>query len=240
MAKLSVNINKVATLRNARGGDNPDVLQAALDCELYGAQGITMHPRPDERHIRRSDVFELAQTIRTELNIESYPSKEFMDMVCRVRPTQVTLVPDSPEQLTSNAGWDTKRNEHFLTEIVSELKKAGIRSSIFINPDCSMADYARRAGADRVEFYTEPYAAGYANNRHSAITPYVECARHCRTLGLGINAGHDLSLENLHFFAQQLPALDEVSIGHALICDALRMGLQPTIQHYLNCLQTGR
>lgn len=240
MAKLSVNINKVATLRNARGGDNPDVLQAALDCELYGAQGITVHPRPDERHIRRSDVFELAQTIRTELNIEGYPSEEFMDMVCRVRPTQVTLVPDSPEQLTSNAGWDTKRNEHFLTEIVSELIKAGIRSSIFINPDCSMADYARRAGADRVEFYTEPYAAGYANNRHSAITPYVECARHCRTLGLGINAGHDLSLENLHFFAQQLPALDEVSIGHALICDALRMGLQPTIQHYLNCLQTGR
>lgn len=240
MAKLSVNINKVATLRNARGGDNPDVLQAALDCELYGAQGITVHPRPDERHIRRSDVFELAQTIRTELNIEGYPSEEFMDMVCRVRPTQVTLVPDSPEQLTSNAGWDTKRNEHFLTEIVSELIKAGIRSSIFINPDCSMADYAQRAGADRVEFYTEPYAAGYANNRHSAITPYVECARHCRTLGLGINAGHDLSLENLHFFAQQLPALDEVSIGHALICDALRMGLQPTIQHYLNCLQTGR
>ena len=240
MAKLSVNINKVATLRNARGGDNPDVLQAALDCELYGAQGITVHPRPDERHIRRSDVFELAQTIRTELNIEGYPSEEFMDMVCRVRPTQVTLVPDSPEQLTSNAGWDTKRNQDFLTEIVSELKKAGVRSSIFINPDCSMADYSRRAGADRVEFYTEPYAAGYANNRHSAITPYVECARHCRTLGLGINAGHDLSLENLHFFAQQLPALDEVSIGHALICDALRMGLQPTIQHYLNCLQTGR
>ena len=240
MAKLSVNINKVATLRNARGGDNPDVLQAALDCELYGAQGITVHPRPDERHIRRSDVFELAQTIRTELNIEGYPSEEFMDMVCRVRPTQVTLVPDSPEQLTSNAGWDTKRNEHFLTEIVSELKKVGIRSSIFIDPDCSMADYARRAGADRVEFYTEPYAAGYANDRHSAITPYVECARHCRTLGLGINAGHDLSLENLHFFAQQLPALDEVSIGHALICDALRMGLQPTIQHYLNCLQTER
>ena len=240
MAKLSVNINKVATLRNARGGDNPDVLQAALDCELYGAQGITVHPRPDERHIRRSDVFELAQTIRTELNIEGYPSEEFMDMVCRVRPTQVTLVPDSPEQLTSNAGWDTKRNEHFLTEIVSELKKVGIRSSIFIDSACSMADYARRAGADRVEFYTEPYAAGYANDRHSAITPYVECARHCRTLGLGINAGHDLSLENLHFFAQQLPALDEVSIGHALICDALRMGLQPTIQHYLNCLQTGR
>ena len=240
MAKLSVNINKVATLRNARGGDNPDVLQAALDCELYGAQGITVHPRPDERHIRRSDVFELAQTIRTELNIEGYPSEEFMDTVCRVRPTQVTLVPDSPEQLTSNAGWDTKRNEHFLTEIVSELKKVGIRSSIFIDPDCSMADYARHAGADRVEFYTEPYAAGYANDRHSAITPYVECARHCRTLGLGINAGHDLSLENLHFFAQQLPALDEVSIGHALICDTLRMGLQPTIQHYLNCLQTGR
>ena len=240
MAKLSVNINKVATLRNARGGDNPDVLQAALDCELYGAQGITVHPRPDERHIRRSDVFELAQTIRTELNIEGYPSEEFMDMVCRVRPTQVTLVPDSPEQLTSNTGWDTKRNQDFLTEIVSELKKVGIRSSIFIDPDSSMADYARRAGADRVEFYTEPYAAGYANDRHSAITPYVECARHCRTLGLGINAGHDLSLENLHFFAQQLPALDEVSIGHALICDALRMGLQPTIQHYLNCLQTGR
>lgn len=240
MAKLSVNINKVATLRNARGGDNPDVLQAAQDCELYGAQGITVHPRPDERHIRRSDVDAIAQTIRTELNIEGYPSEAFMEMVCRVRPTQVTLVPDSPEQLTSNAGWDTQRHEGFLTDIVSQLKYAGIRSSIFIDPDCVMADYARCAGADRVEFYTEPYAAGYNVNRLAAITPYVECARHCRTLGLGINAGHDLSLENLYYFAQQLPALDEVSIGHALICDALRMGLQPTIQHYLNCLQTGR
>ena len=189
MAKLSVNINKVATLRNARGGDNPDVLQAAQDCELYGAQGITVHPRPDERHIRRSDVDALAQTISTELNIEGYPSEAFMEMVCRVRPTQVTLVPDSPEQLTSNAGWDTQRHEGFLTDIVSQLKCAGIR---------------------------------------------------CRTLGLGINAGHDLSLENLYYFAQHLPALDEVSIGHALICDALRIGLHPTIQHYLNCLQTGR
>ena len=240
MAKLSVNINKVATLRNARGGATPDVLQAALDCELYGAQGITIHPRPDERHIRRSDVDLLAQNIRTELNIEGYPSDAFMEMVCRVRPTQVTLVPDSPEQLTSNSGWETKQNEQFLTEIVAQLKSAGIRSSIFIDPDCSMADYARRAGADRIELYTEPYAASYPHDRHLAIAPYVECARHCRTLGLGINAGHDLSLENLHFFAQQIPTLDEVSIGHALISDALRMGLHPTIQHYLNCLQTGK
>lgn len=240
MAKLSVNINKVATLRNARGGATPDVLQAALDCELYGAQGITVHPRPDERHIRRSDVDLLAQNIRTELNIEGYPSDAFMEMVCRICPTQVTLVPDSPEQLTSNSGWDTKQNEPFLTEIVAQLRSAGIRSSIFIAPDCSMADYARRAGADRVELYTEPYAASYPHDRHLAITPYVECARHCRTLGLGINAGHDLSLENLHFFAQQIPTLDEVSIGHALISDALRMGLHPTIQHYLNCLQTGK
>ena len=240
MAKLSVNINKVATLRNARGGATPDVLQAALDCELYGAQGITIHPRPDERHIRRSDVDLLAQNIRTELNIEGYPSDAFIEMVCRICPTQVTLVPDSPEQLTSNSGWDTKQNEPFLTEIVAQLKSAGIRSSIFIDPDCSMADYAQRAGTDRVELYTEPYAAGYGLNRHLAIAPYVECARHCRTLGLGINAGHDLSLENLHFFAQQIPTLDEVSIGHALISDALRMGLHPTIQHYLNCLQTGK
>ena len=240
MAKLSVNINKVATLRNARGGATPDVLQAALDCELYGAQGITVHPRPDERHIRRSDVDLLAQNIGTELNIEGYPSDAFMEMVCRVCPTQVTLVPDSPEQLTSNAGWNTKQNEPFLTEIVAQLRSAGIRSSIFIDPDCSMADYARRAGADRIELYTEPYAASYPHDRHLAIAPYVECARHCRTLGLGINAGHDLSLENLHFFAQQIPTLDEVSIGHALISDALRMGLHPTIQHYLNCLQTGK
>ena len=240
MAKLSVNINKVATLRNARGGATPDVLQAALDCELYGAQGITVHPRPDERHIRRSDVDLLAQNIGTELNIEGYPSDAFMEMVCRVCPTQVTLVPDSPEQLTSNAGWNTKQNEPFLTEIVAQLRSAGIRSSIFIDPDCSMADYARRAGADHIELYTEPYAASYPHDRHLAIAPYVECARHCRTLGLGINAGHDLSLENLHFFAQQIPTLDEVSIGHALISDALRMGLHPTIQHYLNCLQTGK
>lgn len=240
MAKLSVNINKVATLRNARGGATPDVLQAALDCELYGAQGITVHPRPDERHIRRSDVDLLAQNIRTELNIEGYPSDAFMEMVCRICPTQVTLVPDSPEQLTSNSGWDTKQNETFLTEIVAQLKSAGIRSSIFIDPDRSMADYALRAGADRIELYTEPYAASYPHDRHLAIAPYVECARHCRTLGLGINAGHDLSLENLHFFAQQIPTLDEVSIGHALISDALRMGLHPTIQHYLNCLQTGK
>ena len=240
MAKLSVNINKVATLRNARGGATPDVLQAALDCELYGAQGITVHPRPDERHIRRSDVDLLAQNIRTELNIEGYPSDAFMEMVCRICPTQVTLVPDSPEQLTSNSGWDTKQNETFLTEIVAQLKSAGIRSSIFIDPDRSMADYALRAGADRIELYTEPYAASYPHDRHLAIAPYVECARHCRTLGLGINAGHDLSLENLHFFAQQIPTLDEVSIGHALISDALLMRLHPTIQHYLNCLQTGK
>lgn len=240
MAKLSVNINKVATLRNARGGMTPDVLQAALDCELYGAQGITVHPRPDERHIRYSDVDAISRAVRTEFNIEGYPSPDFIEMVCRVRPTQATLVPDSPEQLTSDSGWDTRRHEDFLRDVVGTLKNAGVRVSVFIAPDAGMADHAARAGADRVEFYTEPYAAGYRADRHRAIAPYVECAEHCSHLGLGINAGHDLNLENLHFFACRIPYLDEVSIGHALVSDALRMGWQATIRHYLNCLQTGR
>lgn len=237
MTKLSVNINKVATLRNARGNDNPNVVNVALDCELYGAQGITVHPRPDERHIRRQDVRDLRPLLRTEFNIEGYPSEEFCKLVLEVRPTQVTLVPDAPDQLTSNHGWDTRRHVEFLTPIVENFKRAGIRVSLFISPEKGMADYALRAGADRVELYTEPYAAGYAADRESAIAPFVETALHCREIGLGLNAGHDLSLENLAYFHQRIPWTDEVSIGHALISDALYLGLRDTIRLYLECLK---
>lgn len=236
MTKLSVNINKIATLRNARGGNNPDVLRVALDCEDFGAQGITVHPRPDERHIRRSDVLTLKDHIRTEFNIEGYPSDEFVEMVCAVRPAQVTLVPDAPDQITSNAGWETKVHAAFLRPIVQRFKEVGIRVSIFIDPVKEMALYAKEIGADRIELYTEPYAANYTSNRDAAIAPYIACAEYCQELGLGINAGHDLSLENLAFFAQSIPALDEVSIGHALVCDALYLGLSTTIQEYLKCL----
>lgn len=237
MTKLSVNINKIATLRNARGGNNPDVVRVALDCERFGAQGITVHPRPDERHIRHQDVFDLRPQLSTEFNIEGYPSEDFCNLVIKVKPAQVTLVPDAPNQLTSNHGWDTKNNIEFLTPIVKRFKDAGIRVSIFIDPDKEMADYAKQIGADRVELYTEPYASQYATDREKAIAPFIEAARHCREIGLGLNAGHDLSLQNLAYFHACIPWVDEVSIGHALICDALYLGLRETIKEYLNCLK---
>lgn len=237
MTKLSVNINKVATLRNARGGNNPDLLAVAADCEAFGAQGITVHPRPDERHIRYSDVRALKPLIHTEFNIEGYPSEDFCRLVSEVVPTQVTLVPDSPEQLTSNHGWDTKKHEAFLTETVARFQALGIRTSLFISPDLEMADHAAKTGTDRVELYTEPYASGYAANRQQAAAPFIETAKHCKQLHLGVNAGHDLNLANLAYFHQSIPWLDEVSIGHALICDALYLGLKETIRKYLLCLQ---
>lgn len=237
MTKLSVNINKVATLRNARGGNNPDIIAVALDCERFGAQGITVHPRPDERHIRRSDVYELKRVVTTEFNIEGYPSADFTELVLSVRPTQVTLVPDAPGQLTSDHGWDTIGNQAFLSEVVARFKAAGIRTSIFVNPEAAMVDGAKQCGADRVELYTEPYAANYNRNREAAVAPFVEAARRCKAIGLGLNAGHDLSRENLAYFHRNIPWLDEVSIGHALICDALYSGLKCTIKDYLQCLE---
>lgn len=237
MTKLSVNINKVATLRNARGGNNPDVCKFALDCEAMGGEGITVHPRPDERHIRRSDVYALRPLLGTEFNIEGYPSAEFIELVLQVKPAQVTLVPDSPEQLTSNHGWDTIKHQKFLTEVVAMFKEAGIRTSVFVDPDVTMVEYAAKVGADRVELYTEPYAAGYATDREVAIAPYIVAAQAARKSGLGLNAGHDLSLENLAYFAEHVPHLDEVSIGHALICDALYLGLEETIKRYKECLK---
>lgn len=237
MTKLSVNINKVATLRNARGGNNPNVLAVALDCESFGAQGITVHPRPDERHIRRSDVFALKPALRTEFNIEGYPDERFRESVLAVRPAQVTLVPDSPEQLTSNHGWDTVAHAAFLKTVVAEMRAAGIRTSIFVSADTSMVEGAAACGADRVELYTEPYAAGYAADREGAVAPFVEAANVAKQLGLGLNAGHDLSLENLAYLHECIPWMDEVSIGHALICDALYLGLQETIRRYLACLK---
>lgn len=235
--KLSVNINKVATIRNARGGNNPDIIKVAKDCEAFGADGITVHPRPDERHIRRADVPALQAVLRTEFNIEGYPSRDFLDLVLRVRPSQVTLVPDKPEQLTSNSGWDTEKEQFFLRDVLNELREAGIRSSIFIDADVRMAEFAAEAGADRVELYTGPYAHGYATDRDAAIAPFLETAKRVRQLGIGLNAGHDLSLENLKFFTDVIPWVDEVSIGHALICDALYMGLEATIAAYKNCLK---
>lgn len=237
MTKLSVNINKVATLRNARGGNNPDVVRVALDCEKFGAQGITVHPRPDERHIRHQDVFELRPKLSTEFNIEGNPSDDFCSLVLKAKPGQVTLVPDAPDQLTSNHGWNTIKHEAFLRDVVGRFKAAGIRVSIFIDAQPLLADYAKKVGADRVELYTEPYAANYAANREEAIAPFVQTAIHCREIGLGLNAGHDLSLQNLAYFHQQIPWVDEVSIGHALICDALYLGLRETISEYLACLK---
>ena len=234
--KLSVNINKVATIRNARGGNNPDIIKVAKDCELFGADGITVHPRPDERHIRRADVLALQAVLRTEFNIEGYPSKEFLDLVLRVRPSQVTLVPDKPSQLTSDSGWDTVAEQEFLKDILNDLRAAGIRSSIFIDADVRMAEYAAKADADRVELYTGPYAHKYAVNREEAVAPFYETARRVKQLGIGLNAGHDLSLENLKYFTDTIPWVDEVSIGHALICDALYLGLEQTIAEYQKCL----
>ena len=237
MTKLSVNVNKVATLRNARGGNNPNVLQVALDCEKFGAQGITVHPRPDERHIRYKDVRDIRPLVTTEFNIEGNPIDKYIDLVLEVKPTQVTLVPDADNQLTSNHGWDTKANESFLTDVIGRFKEAGIRTSIFVDATPEMVEAAKRCGTDRVELYTEPYASGYLPDREEAIKPFVEADRVARVLGLGLNAGHDLSLVNLHYFHQNIPWLDEVSIGHALICDALYMGLHNTIQAYLECLK---
>lgn len=236
MTKLSVNINKVATLRNARGENNPDVEKVALDCEAYGAEGITVHPRPDERHIRYADVYALRPLLKTEFNIEGYPSKEFIDLVLKVKPHQVTLVPDAPDQITSNAGWNTKDNLSFLTELMDTFGNAGIRTSIFVGTDVEMIEYAAKAGADRVELYTEPYASAYPKNPEAAIAPFIEAAQATRKLGMGLNAGHDLSLENLRYFYENIPWVDEVSIGHALICDALYLGLKKTIEEYKNCL----
>ncbi|HNZ61719.1 MAG TPA: pyridoxine 5'-phosphate synthase [Paludibacteraceae bacterium] len=237
MTKLSVNINKIATLRNARGGNTPDVCKAALDCEKFGADGITVHPRPDERHIRYSDVWALKPILQTEFNIEGYPSPNFMKLVTMVKPTQVTLVPDPPEAITSNAGWDTEKNLDFLKDITAELQAAGIRVSIFIDANIKSVEYAALAGADRVELYTEPYAREYVENREKAVAPFLEAAKAAKKLGLGLNAGHDLNLQNLHYLHTCIPWLDEVSIGHALICDALYLGLQETIKQYKNQLK---
>ncbi len=237
MTKLSVNINKIATLRNARGGNQPDVMKAAVDCERFGAQGITVHPRPDERHIRYQDVIDLKPIVTTEFNIEGYPNRTFMDLVIGVKPAQVTLVPDPPEVLTSNAGWDTIANQAMLKEIIAEFHTHGIRTSIFIETDLQMIEQAKETGTDRVELYTEEYAKQYPVNRKEAINPFVETARLANELGLGLNAGHDLNLENLGFFHQQIPGLLEVSIGHALICDAIYLGLENTIQLYLRQLK---
>ncbi len=237
MTKLSVNINKIATLRNARGGNNPDILSAALALERFGAQGITVHPRPDERHIRYQDVRDLAPILTTEFNIEGYPSPDFCALVNEVRPAQVTLVPDAPEQLTSNHGWDTVAHRSFLQETVAMFKEKGIRTSLFVDADTRMVEGAAAVGADRVELYTEPYAASYSESRAKAVKAFVEAGGCCRELGMGLNAGHDLSLQNLKYFHSRLPWLDEVSIGHALICDALYFGLEKTVRKYLNCLK---
>lgn len=236
MTKLSVNINKVATLRNARGGNNPNLLQVAIDCERFGAQGITVHPRPDERHIRYADVRALKERVTTELNIEGFPSEDFCQLVEEVVPAQVTLVPDSPEQLTSNHGWDTIRCADELRPIVERFQRKGIRVSIFIDPLPAMAEGAKALNADRVELYTEPYASAFHADPEKAIAPFVATAKRCEELGLGLNAGHDLDLDNLAYLHQNIPNLAEVSIGHALICDALYLGLEVTIQRYLNCL----
>jgi len=233
MTRLSVNINKIATLRNARGGDLPNVLKAAIDCEQYGAEGITVHPRPDERHIRYSDVREIAPVVKTEFNIEGYPGKSFIDLVLEVKPDQVTLVPDPPDVLTSNAGWDTINHESFLKEIVGEFKRNDIRVSLFIETDARMIENAVKTGADRVELYTEVYACNFSKNREKAIKPFIDAAEVANKAGLGLNAGHDLNLNNLRYFAENIPGLLEVSIGHALISDAIYFGLENTIQLYL-------
>ena len=237
MTKLSVNINKIATLRNARGGNNPDVEQAAVDCQLFGAQGITVHPRPDERHIRYQDVREIKPLITTEFNIEGNPIDRYIDLVLEVMPTQVTLVPDGDAQLTSNHGWNTIENKAFLTDVIGRFKEAGIRTSIFVDPSAEMVRGAKECGTDRVELYTESYASGYAENREEAIKPFIDAAVAARDLGLGLNAGHDLSLENLKYFHDNVPYLNEVSIGHCLISDALYMGLEETIKAYKACLK---
>ncbi|HAT3993314.1 TPA: pyridoxine 5'-phosphate synthase [Elizabethkingia anophelis] len=236
MTKLSVNINKIATLRNARGGDVPSVTQIAIDAQKFGAQGITIHPRPDERHITRKDVYDLKPLVTTEFNIEGNPHRSFIDMVLDVKPEQVTLVPDADNAITSNAGWDCKTHLDKLTDIIAEFKNAGIRTSIFLDPDPAMVEYAAKTGTDRIELYTEAYATNYPKDKDAAIKPYYETALKATEFCLGINAGHDLSLDNLKYFADKIPNLLEVSIGHALISEALYLGLENTIQSYLKRL----
>lgn len=235
--KLSVNINKIATIRNARGGNMPNLLQVAIDCEKFGSQGITVHPRPDERHIRYRDVRELKPIVTTEFNIEGYPSDSFIRLVNEVVPHQVTLVPDPPDALTSNNGWDTLQNKAFLSDVIAQFHEKGIRTSIFVNPDPEMVLHAKETGTDRIELYTESYASEYLQDREKAIQPFILAAEEAMRQKLGLNAGHDLSLVNLRFFAQHIPGLLEVSIGHALICDALYLGLKETIQQYMNLLK---
>lgn len=236
MTRLSVNINKIATLRNARGGNNPDVIKAAVDCESFGAQGITVHPRPDERHIRYDDVYKLKNAVSTEFNIEGNPNKRFIDLVMEIKPAQVTLVPDSPDVLTSNAGWNTVKNKDFLKEIITEFKNAGIRTSIFIETDTKMIEHAALIGTNRVELYTEPYAANFNSNKEKAIALFVKASEVAIKNNLELNAGHDLDLYNLKYFKENIKGLKEVSIGHALISDALYFGLHNTIQMYLKQL----
>lgn len=236
-AKLSVNINKIATLRNSRGGNNPSVVEAAIKAQQFGADGITIHPRPDERHIRYQDVYDLKPVVHTEFNIEGYPNQKFMEMVLDIRPEQVTLVPDPPGVLTSNAGWNTVEHASFLKKVISDLKNAGIRTSIFIETDAEMIRAAKETGTDRIELYTESYAIGFPADKKAAIAPFVEAAKVAQEVGLGINAGHDLSLENLKYFAENIPSLLEVSIGHALISDAIYYGLSNTVKMYKNCLR---
>ena len=233
MTKLRVNINKVATIRNARGGNNPDVVKTALDCERFGAQGITVHPRPDERHITYKDTIDLKPVLKTEFNIEGYPDERFMELVERTMPAQATLVPDAPDAITSNAGWDTVNQYELLKPIVDKLKSFGVRVSIFVDPDVKMVEGAAKLGADRIELYTEPYATHYHKNREAAVAPYILAANVAKKLNLGVNAGHDLDLQNLKYLKQNIPNLDEVSIGHALVCDALYYGWENTIQMYL-------
>ncbi len=236
MTKLSVNINKIATIRNSRGGNNPDVVQVALDAERFGAQGITVHPRPDERHIKGDDVYALKDKISTEFNIEGYPDERYMKIIADVRPTQATLVPDPPHVLTSNAGWDTHEKKGFLEEMISRIKSYGVRTSIFVDPSVQMVEGAAATGTDRIELYTERYASHYHTGKEAAIADYVTAAERASQLGLGLNAGHDLDLANLKYLKERIPLLDEVSIGHALICDALYYGLENTIQMYLRQL----
>ena len=236
MTKLSVNINKIATLRNARGGDYPSVVQVAKDVQLFGAHGVTIHPRPDERHIRYQDAYDLKQAVTTEYNIEGNPIAKFMDMVLKIKPTQVTLVPDSIDAITSNAGWDTLKHKDFLSEVISEFKNSGIRTSIFVDPSLKTIEGAANVGADRIELYTEAFAKQYSLGDFEAIVPYDACAKLAHQLGMGVNAGHDLSLDNIAFFAKNVSHLAEVSIGHALISEAIYKGLQPTIEAYLSKL----
>ena len=237
MTKLSVNINKIATLRNARGGNYPNVVQTAIDIQEFGSHGITVHPRPDERHIRYQDVFDLKPIITTEFNIEGNPIKKFIDLVLKAKPTQVTLVPDAPDAITSNAGWDTLKHKAFLSEVIQEFKANNIRTSIFIDTDLALIEGAAQTGADRVELYTELFASEYAKGNKKAVIPYAEAAKLAHKLGLGINAGHDLSLDNIAFFAQEVPYLDEVSIGHALIAESLYFGLQNVVNLYIDKLK---